>query len=485
VAGAARGWKRLPEVAFAGEGGANLGAVVLASLDGNSARLRVRRFEAATGQFVDADIAVPLPPLDTLESSAAMSASYEFLRLSEDGRLAGVSRRVVSSEWTPNGPPTGVPAPTSRQLASAKSRGTRLDVVWFDLQTGRALSSRRQSFAPRECEPRASSFCDGREWTLELRHSWRAHAAGPPRLPPPPPKPTGESDSDAPLGCPIEFDPRPDLEVWVQLVTTERRRVRGGALLWRRVQVAPDYSKRPRSQVWRDSGRDSWGIAPAAEPPAAPVDTPARLVLREALSGRTRTLEIPRAQAVPEAPIGDTGDPGASSEAARFVWSRLAFSRDGNFLAALGRSAGDCFVFVWNWKSGRLEWRRDIPRFDGERLAFSPDGGALAVSGADWRMVPFPFMEPGRLLVFDVRDGGLRFDMEPRTPEQQRAAPRQVLAARLREARARALNQDPTGAGFLPGDPGVPYRVVWSPDSRSIATRHADGSLQLWHVPAR
>lgn len=481
VPDAARGWSRSPLVAFSHQPGEAAGALVLAAPDGKSERLRVRRFEVASGQFAEADIVAPLPPLDAVESSAAMSAEYEFLGLSEDGRLAGVSRRLIFAGWTPAGPPGAPPnsiaAPTARQLKSAKSRGTRLDVAWFDLETGQLRAAHRLSFAPRGQaylrEPSLYSFCDGREWTLLARHSWRARAAGPLRQPPH----SGPS-SGPPLGPP-GYD---ELNVWVPLLTTERRRVRGNALRWRRVQLAPNENRWPRSLAWRDGGRERWGIENDGPAPHAPLHTRIRFVLRELMSGRTRALHVPRAQAIPPAPIRDSAD--TSSNEYRFGWSRLAFSRTGDVAAATAWSEGHCFLFVWNWKSGLLLWRRDLPSFYGVNLVFSPDGRALALSGSDERPSTFPFQQPGRLLVFDVRDGATRLDAEPRSPEQQREAPRAVLAARLREARSRALNQDPVWPGSLPGDSGTPFRVTWSLDSRALAARYGDDSLQLWRVPA-
>ena len=114
----------------------------------------------------------------------------------------------------------------------------------------------------------------------------------------------------------------------------------------------------------------------------------------------------------------------------------LAFSPDGQALAALGCCDPDSTIKVWAAHSGTELFS---PRVDGHAtsIAFSPDGGFLAAGTED-----------GKVVLWDARDGA------------RRGAPIQVATAAI--------------------DP-----ISFSPGGRLLAASSADGTATLWDLGSR
>src|SRR5579859_2922708 len=160
----------------------------------------------------------------------------------------------------------------------------------------------------------------------------------------------------------------------------------------------------------------------------------------------------------------------------------VAFSPDGKLLAASG---GDGYVRLWNSVT-----RRPIgaplpadtgPNGGSNGLAFSPDGKLLAASGADGtvqlldpathRAVGAPFLastSPAHGLVFSP-DGRL-------------------LATADTDGYVRFWNpatRRPIGAPFLAAANGGVIAMAFSPDGKLLATADGDGTVRFWDPATR
>jgi WD40 repeat protein len=165
-------------------------------------------------------------------------------------------------------------------------------------------------------------------------------------------------------------------------------------------------------------------------------------------------------------------------EAGRYV-SRLSFSRDGQWLATAARQ-GNARLQLWRLSNGTLAQTLQGHQLDISALAFSPDGQMLASGEGGFSG------SSTAVRLWRISDGTLLHtlgDHPNRIADLLFSADGQMLYAASGDTVYAWRVGDGALAGRYAGHTDYVYSLALSPDGAQLATGSFDGTVRLW--PAR
>jgi len=222
-------------------------------------------------------------------------------------------------------------------------------------------------------------------------------------------------------------------------------------------------------QKARRIGFSGFGIATAGLALLAPIPS-GRTSLGRNSAVVSPIFAAPKQAQVPEVPT-------VKLSGGRVV-QRIAFSRDGRFLAASGVG-----ITIWNiaraqWSplpSGWVETLKNFSERSG-RMSFSPDGRVLAT--ASGRRVKLWRTDNGTLLrSLEGHDGNVTSITH--SPDGR------VLASTSTDGTMRLWLANGGFLRTLKGHSSAVYDLTYAPDGRTLASTSADGTTKIWTFDGR